>query len=115
MSAYEYSGYESAFVPTSAYSDFSSDTERKTDTKSSPAKVIVADKNIKQSGEKNVLNGYRSITYNFTFAGLKKEYLSDPILYRKSALDLVILKSGGKGTRGITPPVGPSERENATA
>lgn len=27
---------------------------------------------VEQTGERNVLNSYRSITYNFTLAGLKK-------------------------------------------
>ena len=54
-----------------------------------------------QTGGKNVLNGYRSATYNFTFAGLKKEFLKDPDALRASELDLVILKSGGKGYTGI--------------
>lgn len=55
-----------------------------------------------RSGESNVLNGYRSVTYNFTFAGLDKRYLEDPDALRNSELDLVILRSGGKGTQGIT-------------
>lgn len=55
-----------------------------------------------QSGETNVLNGYRSSTYNFTLAGLRKSYLDDPDELRKSELDLVILRSGGKGTNGIS-------------
>lgn len=78
-------------------------TTRKTDLKSDPSKVE-DDKFKKQqkqevvkSGESNVLNGYRSITYNWTLAGLKKDYLKDPKLYRESELDIVILKSGGKG------------------
>jgi hypothetical protein len=56
---------------------------------------------VKTSGEANVLNPYRSVTYNFTLAGLQKGYLSDPKKYRESELDLVILKSGGKGTSAL--------------
>lgn len=56
---------------------------------------------VEQTGERNVLNSYRSITYNFTLAGLKKEYLKDPNKLLESELELVILKSGGKGTRGV--------------
>jgi hypothetical protein len=37
---------------------------------------------VDQLAESNVLNSYRSITYNFTLAGLKKGYLSDPKKYR---------------------------------
>ena len=54
-----------------------------------------------QSGERNVLNSYRSITYNFTLAGLNKDYLKDPNKLREGALELIILKSGGKGVLGI--------------
>lgn len=57
---------------------------------------------VEKTGIKNVLNGYRSVTYNFTFAGLKKDYLDNPEDLRSSDLDLVILKSGGKGTNGIS-------------
>jgi len=57
---------------------------------------------VDQLGEPNVLKSYRSITYNFTLAGLKKGYLSDPKKYRESELELVILKSGGKGNSKMT-------------
>jgi hypothetical protein len=57
---------------------------------------------VDQLGEPNVLNSFRSITYNFTLAGLKKGYLSDPKKYRESELELVILKSGGKGAAKMT-------------
>lgn len=50
----------------------------------------------------NVLNNYRSITYNFTLAALPSDYLSNPESYRKAELDLVILKSGGKGSKVVT-------------
>ena len=79
---------------------FSDNTERKTDTpKNNPSGESSADTkaNVVQSSEKNVLNSYRSVTYNFTLAGLQKGYLKDPKKYRDSELDLVILKSGGKG------------------
>lgn len=49
----------------------------------------------------NVLNSYRSITYNFTLAGLPVNYLNDPEAYRQGELNLVILKSGGKGNSSI--------------
>lgn len=52
----------------------------------------------------NVLNNYKSYNYIFTLAVLRPKYLEDPDLYRKSALELTILRSGGKGTGGITPP-----------
>ena len=61
---------------------------------------------IEQSGLPNILSSYRSYTYNFTLAALDKSALSDPTIYRtakfqNSANNLVILKSGGKGSLGI--------------
>ena len=77
----------------------SSNIENKTkDTKETTPK---ADPMVVASGQKNVLNGYRSYTYNFTLAALKKSVVNDPKAYRDSALELVIAKSGGKGTEGI--------------
>jgi hypothetical protein len=49
----------------------------------------------------NVLNYFRSYTYNFTLAGLPVEVANDPSLYRDAKLDFVILKSGGKGSKGL--------------
>jgi len=63
-----------------------------------------------QSAEANVLNSYRSVSYSFTLAGLKKDYLTDPKKYRESELELVILKSGGKGS-SILSGSGPTERD----
>jgi hypothetical protein len=57
---------------------------------------------IKSLGQANALNSYRSVTYNFTLAALKKNYLDDPTAYRTSELDLIILKSGGKGNATLT-------------
>lgn len=59
----------------------------------------------------NVLNNYRSVTYNFTLAGLPSNYLSDPEAYRKGELDLVILKSAGKGPLQMGEPIGPTAKE----
>jgi hypothetical protein len=69
---------------------------------------------VKQSGSNNVLNSYRSYTYNFTFAGLKKERVNDPESYRNSELELVILKSAGKGSQGISN-LGANKAQNQTA
>ena len=54
------------------------EAERKTDTaKTNPDGEAKADVNAKpqvvQSAEENILNSYRSITYSFTLAGLKKD------------------------------------------
>jgi hypothetical protein len=70
--------------------------------KTSATPVSKAPPGVKQSGANNILNSYRSYTYNFTLAGLKKERVNDPDSYKNSALELVILKSGGKGTQGIS-------------
>jgi hypothetical protein len=69
------------------------------DTKSvnvDPARTTTANANV----EKNILHKFRSFNYNFTLAGLPKSKLSEPTSYRGvSELDLVILKSGGKGNK----------------
>jgi hypothetical protein len=64
-----------------------------------------------QSGEKNILHNYRSVTYNWTLAGCKKEFLSNPQLLSEGELDFVILKSGGKGTTGLSTNVAGIERK----
>jgi hypothetical protein len=56
----------------------------------------------------NVLNKYRSLTYNFTLAALPGSYLEDPNAYRNGSLDLVILRSGGKGSDGLASNVNTS-------
>jgi hypothetical protein len=60
---------------------------------------------VESSGLQNVLNNYRSSTYLFTLAALQNKFLQDPDLYRSSALNYVILKSGGKGLEGISTNV----------
>jgi len=57
---------------------------------------------VKQSGEMNVLNGYRSYTYNFTMAALSLDEVNNPDSYRTKPLTRVILKSGGKGPNAIS-------------
>jgi len=75
----------------------SDDTQRKTDK--SDAKKDEANQIVDLSGESNVFNKYRTITYNFTLAALEKRHLDHPESYRKDDADLklIILKSGGKG------------------
>jgi len=109
----EFSGYD---IMVATGSGSSPEVENKTDKPSK--KSTDPDSRFKaqsaqvvdQLGIGNVLNGYRSITYNFTLAGLDKSYLKDPEKYRSSSVELVILKSGGKGFTGITPPQ-PTERQ----
>jgi hypothetical protein len=61
--------------------------------------------NFETSNVKNVLSKYRSYTYNFTLAALNKNAVNDPKKYRDSALDYIILQSGGKGNLGISTNV----------
>lgn len=106
--SYEYTGYESAFVPTSPEQADSPETERKTQSASSnsttnqPKKDTDQQQLYQSSGKKNVLNKYRSYTYNITLAALAKDKVNSPQSYRQSELELVILKSGGKGPSAVT-------------
>lgn len=104
----DYGGYEDS-------SWLSDETERKTDTvKSGDAKAVDDTKmKVASTGEANLLNSYRSASYNFTLAGLKKGYLQDPKKYRESELDLVILKSGGKGSLQMQASAGMNTDEIA--
>jgi hypothetical protein len=79
------------------------DTERKT-SGTNDTKTIYQGKGI------NVLNEYRSYTYNFTLSALRKEDVKKPKNYRNSNLDFVVLKSGGKGYTGLSNKVSPVER-----
>jgi hypothetical protein len=61
--------------------------------------------NIEAAGKSNVLSSYRSYTYNFTLSAVSIKKANDPENYRKSSQDFVILKSGGKGSAGLTGDV----------
>ena len=61
--------------------------------------------NIESAGKSNVLNSYRSYTYNFTLAAVRTTQANDPKNYRKSAQDFVILRSSGKGSTQISEDV----------
>ena len=105
--SYEYTGYESAFVPT-PYQRDNANVERKTEKseKNTNTGKKEADKKetFVSSGFKNVLSKYRSYTYNFTLAAIPKDQINRPEYFRKSELDLTILRSGGKGPEGIANP-----------
>jgi len=58
--------------------------------------------NIESSGKSNVLNSYRSYTYNFTLSAVSINSANDPKNYRDSSKNFVILRSGGKGPEGLT-------------
>lgn len=97
---YEYTGFESAFVPTPPGEKQDKDIDRKTKKSDTPKKDPEKTEFV-SSGKKNVLSSYRSYTYNFVLAALHKDIVNDPARYRNSELDLVILRSGGKGQDGI--------------
>ena len=60
----------------------------------------------KVPGEKvNILNSYRSNTYNFTLAALTPDDLKNPARYRDSKLKYVIAASKGKGANAISSEV----------
>ena len=60
---------------------------------------------VSKSKRSNVLNKYRSISYVFTLSALRKSALDNPDAIRKTAQDFIILKSGGKGTLGLSTNV----------
>lgn len=96
----------------------SPNTERKTVTpekekEEAPAPKLEATK-ITQSSESNVLNSYRSFTYNFTLSGLRASDINDEKSFVKSSSELVILKSGGKGAATITG-IGPSAADTTAS
>jgi len=53
----------------------------------------------------NILNRYRSYTYNFTLAAIDKNHANNPENWRKSVKNFIILRSGGKGNDTITEDV----------
>ncbi len=75
--------------------------ERKVDKKKETEKKQT--ELFKSSGQKNVLNAYRSYTYNFTLFAAYKNDINVLNLTRSEA-ELVVLKSGGKGLEGINNP-----------
>jgi hypothetical protein len=61
----------------------------------------------------NVLNNYRSYTYNFTLDALPTEFANDPKKWQLAGAEAAsasyrILKSGGKGTTGLAGAKGPT-------
>jgi hypothetical protein len=53
----------------------------------------------------NPLYRYSSYMYNFTLAAVRKTAANTPAEYMEKPLDLVILKTGGKGTTGLSEKV----------
>jgi len=61
--------------------------------------------NAVSSGKSNILNKYRSYTYNFTLAAVDKNHANNPKIWRKNIDKFIILRSGGKGSRTISEDV----------
>jgi hypothetical protein len=70
---------------------------------------------LRKSNIKNPLNYYRSYTYNFTLAALKKDSLENPESYRENNDYFVIARSGGKGTVGLLAPTSTKGLESANS
>jgi len=66
------------------------------------------DPNLIPGGTYNVLNDYRSYTYQWTLACLGKDSLKNPSSYKKGSLDYIIARTGGKNV-GMTVPSGPTK------
>lgn len=80
----------------------SAKVERKNRT--APANISVQEK-LAKSSYYNVLNKYRSYTYNFTLAALNPNQSSTESYRTQEKLDNVILKSSGKAEKGEIPKV----------
>jgi len=85
------------------YGDVASEDVKRKTAPANPPTVV-------QSGGTNVLNSYRSVNYIFTLAALDMFAANTPASYRDSELNNVILKSGGKGTTGLSGKVTPQQR-----
>ena len=82
-----------------------STTERKTTAAAATnTSGYATNSNVDASNQSNALNRYRSFNNIFTLSALKFSEVNDPKKYRESELDLVILRSGGKGEAGIKAP-----------
>ena len=83
----------------------STSVEKKTEKSATPAPIGMDTANgaIRGATGSNVLHKYKSYTYLFTLSTLKRDDAYRPETYRDSALDYVILRSSGKGTKGIDP------------
>jgi hypothetical protein len=72
-------------------------TSKTPNTSSRPAIPAVV-----QGKSQNVLNRYRSFTYNFVFSGLRNNAVRDTSKYEESIKNLTIFRSGGKGADSLT-------------
>jgi hypothetical protein len=70
--------------------------------------MLTSDKKSTAPGEtSNILNNYRSVTYNFTLAAISPTDLKSPQNYRNSKLKYVVAASKGKGSNAISTDVVP--------
>lgn len=53
----------------------------------------------------NILNKYRSYSYNFTLSAVRRSDVDSPKLYETSSSEFTILKTGGKTTTGFSEDV----------
>lgn len=94
-----------------------SEVERKTATASSAnaaTLTVTASRYREEKTDTNILNDYRLYTYNFVLAGLPKEYANEPSKYKGKELDLVVIKSGGKGDLQLNNNYGAVVKRSAT-
>ncbi len=80
-------------------------TPRSDESQGTLAETTVIGKREAPGEKKNILNGYRSNTYNFTLAALRPDDLKNPARYRNSKLKYVIAASKGKGANAISTDV----------
>ena len=96
-------------MPENAVVERKTNDPESTKTTNQPTKDADAVQIYSSSGKQNVLNKYRSYTYNFTLSALTTQESNSPASYRSSELNLVILKSGGKGNVNWVPPASPAK------
>jgi hypothetical protein len=64
--------------------------------------------------KENVLNNYRSYTYNFTLAAIRRSDAANPT-YTGGDLDIVIARSGGKGVKNMPGSSGEAKGFNKSS
>jgi len=77
-------------------------TRKKTELAKPPELTAGLKVNSVYNNTENILNRYRSYTYNFTLAAVDKNHANNPENWRKSIQNYIILKSGGKGSSVIS-------------
>ncbi len=76
--------------------------------------TVTAKKEVQPGEFNNILDSYRSVTYNFTLACVTPDQLKTPSKYRnKKDLDFVIAKSAGKKVNAMKPDAVEKQEEKA--